>query len=518
MASKLIILATSVTNPDDVVGIINPIVRKSVDYEVHETDVETGRRDSVVTVHKIPIGTEEPTAEERSTLRKIPGQIPAIAFTLCFVELAERASYYGVKGVFNNFMEFPLPLGGNDTGAVPAGSANKHAGALDQGLQFASALGNVFVFLSYLLPIFGAWVADTKLGRFQTIMWGVIIGGVAHVIMIGGAAPSILRAGAGVAPFIISLILLAIGAGIFKPNVAPLIIDQYQYQKQYVKVLSSGERVIVDPEITIQRIFLWFYAFINIGGFFAIATTYAEKYLGFWIAFLLPGIVYFLLPILLLAINKKLLKKRPVGSALTDFFKVIWTALKQNNFKLWGRGYFDKAKPAYLAERGIQVRWDNKFVKDVARTLVACQIFLYFPIYNINDGGVGAVSSNQGAAMILGDAPNDLLNNFNPLVIIILTPFLSHVLYPFLNNRNIKFGRISRITFGFVLCGISGILGAIVQYYVYKTSPCGYNASTCDDVSSISIWWQLPNVILGAISELFCNVTAYEIAYARAPK
>lgn len=81
-----------------------------------------------------------------------------------------------------------------------------------------------------------------------------------------------------------------------------------------------------------------------------------------------------------------------------------------------------------------------------------------------------------------------------------------------------QFGRISRITFGFTLCAISGIAGAIVQYYVYKTSPCGYQASTCDDVSTISIWWQLPNVILGAISELFCNVTAYEMAYARSPE
>jgi proton-dependent oligopeptide transporter, POT family len=33
----------------------------------------------------------------------------------------------------------------------------------------------------------------------------------------------------------------------------------------------------------------------------------------------------------------------------------------------------------------------------------------------------------------------------------------------------------------------------------------------------MSIWWQLPTVALGAISEVFVNVTAYELAYARAP-
>lgn len=147
----------------------------------------------------------------------------------------------------------------------------------------------------------------------------------------------------------------------------------------------------------------------------------------------------------------------------------------------------------------------------------ATEIFFYFPIWNLNDGGIGSVSSNQGASMTTNGAPNDLLNNFNPLTIIVAIPILSYVIYPFLNRRRIKFGRITRITTGFVLAAISGMIGAIVQWRVYKTSPCGFQASTCDGVSPISIWWQLPNTILGALSECFANVTAYELAYARSP-
>lgn len=37
-------------------------------------------------------------------------------------------------------------------------------------------------------------------------------------------------------------------------------------------------------------------------------------------------------------------------------------------------------------------------------------------------------------------------------------------------------------------------------------------------MSPISIWWQVPNVSLGAMSEVFVNVTSYELAYARAPE
>lgn len=96
--------------------------------------------------------------------------------------------------------------------------------------------------------------------------------------------------------------------------------------------------------------------------------------------------------------------------------------------------------------------------------------------------------------MTTNGAPNDLLGNFNPLTIIIVIPILSHLVYPFLRKRNIKFGRISRLTFGFTLAWISSIFGAVVQYYIYKTNPCGYQATKCADqglVSPISVWLQV---------------------------
>ncbi|KAI1146761.1 POT family protein [Nemania diffusa] len=461
-----------------------------------------------------------PTEEERSTLRKVYGSVPITAWALCFVELAERASYYGVKSVFNNFIQFPLPVGGNGAGAIDPSKPNSHAGALDLGLQKASALTLLFTFLAYVIPIFGAWWADTKIGRFRAILIGVLIGGVAHVIMrlVGGAAPAVLQAGKGTAPFLISFFLLAFGAGIFKPNVAPTLLDQYQHQREYTKVLKSGEKVLVDPETTISHILLIFYAFVNVGAFFSIAVVYIEKYRGFWLAFLAPGIVYFVLPLLLAAINKRLVKKKPVGSDLTRFAKITVAALKKSKGNIFSKNLWDNVRPTTLAEYGTVVTYSEKDVSDAQRTWEAVQIFLYIPIWILNDGGVGPVLSNQGAAMTSSGAPNDLLNNFNPLTIIVVSPIMGEIVYPFLRRKGIKFGRIDRMLFGFILAIISGVIGAIVQYRVYETSPCGYQASTCDGVSPISIWWQIPNVSLGAISEIFVNVTAYELAYARAPE
>ena len=91
-------------------NVANPITQK-------KEDLESALGES----YGVQIGDDytAPTEEEAHTLRKVPGSIPKIAYLLCIVELSERASYYGVKGVFNNYLQFPLPEGGDGTGAVP---------------------------------------------------------------------------------------------------------------------------------------------------------------------------------------------------------------------------------------------------------------------------------------------------------------------------------------------------------------------------------------------------------------
>ncbi|KAJ5762215.1 uncharacterized protein N7511_005597 [Penicillium nucicola] len=464
-------------------------------------------------------GYPSPTAEERDTLRKVAGSLPLVSFTLCLVEFAERASYYGAKTVFSNFIQFPLPKGGNGAGSPPRGT-QKTAGALGMGLQASSGLTLLFIFLSYVIPILGGWWADVHVGRYKAICVGILICGVAHIIQIFGAIPSVLQKGTAhsAPPFIIGLLLLSLGAGIFKPNVAPLVLDQNPHQKAYTKSLKSGEKVIVDPEATTNRIMLIFYGFVNVGAFFMLATTYSEKYVGFWLSFLLAGLIYLLLPILLLVMYKRTYKRPPAGSSeVSQAFRIIGTALRQSNFQFWRKDLWDRVTPSSLREKGIIVNWTDKAVKDVSRTVAACDIFWFYPIWYLNDGGIGSVSTNQGASMVTNGAPNDILSNFNALTIIFVVPVLTFVFYPTLRRYKINFGPISRITFGFSLATISGIAGALVQWRVYALSPCGNQASTCDQVAQISIWWQLPNTILGALSECFCNVTAYELAYARSP-
>lgn len=103
---------------------------------------------------------------------------------------------------------------------------------------------------------------------------------------------------------------------------------------------------------------------------------------------------------------------------------------------------------------------------------------------------------------------------------------MNHLVYPLLRKRGIKWGAISRITFGFSLGTIGSIGYGVLQYYVYKTSPCGYHASTCTELvpegapalSTVPYGLYAIPVVLGGFSEIFVNVSLYGIAYSMAPK
>lgn len=59
-----------------------------------------------------------------------------------------------------------------------------------------------------------------------------------------------------------------------------------------IRTEKSGERVIQDPAITVQRVYLYFYMMINVGACLgSVAMVFAEKYVGFWLSYLLPTIM-----------------------------------------------------------------------------------------------------------------------------------------------------------------------------------------------------------------------------------
>ncbi|EHK20220.1 uncharacterized protein TRIVIDRAFT_90008 [Trichoderma virens Gv29-8] len=467
----------------------------------------------------------KPTDEEFATLRRVPGKIPTVAYLLCVVEFCERASYYGCAQIWTNYINRPLPKGGNGYGS-PAPGSQATQGALGLGEQIANATTQSFSLLAYCLPLIVGYLADTRFGRFPMIFWGVIICGVGHVLIVAGGAKTLIDNGTAKIPFFIGVYILAIGAAMFKPNVTPLLLDQMKSHVPRVKTLKSGERVIEDPEHSAERVMLWFYLLINIGGFMSTATSYSARYVGWWLAFLLPLLLYLPLPLLLIWLKPRLVLHQPGGSDLPNVFRVIGHGLANGGiFRIGRKGWWDNAKPSVRAAKGLsaETRYSDQFVTDVQRTMQATGMFCFFPVQFWNDNGIGSSANFLGTMLTGNGVPNDVIGNFNSLSIILLGPILNYGLYPLLRKSKIHYGPVARITTGFFLSTLAGVGYAVLTYKAYQTSPCGWYGSSdpkCVDnglVSPISLWWEAIPYALGGFSELFINVPAYGIAYSRAP-
>ena len=206
-------------------------------------------------------------------------------------------------------------------------------------------------------------------------------------------------------------------------------MDQSPHKIEHVIADKNGELVIVDPSESLNSVMLWFYLLINIGSATGIATTYIAKTVGYWAAYLIPTILYLMLPPLLWYLNPRLVKQPAGGSNLGQVFRVLKDGLKHGG--LGKKAFWEQAKPSVrmAAVPGPikEYDYDDVFVNDVRRTLQACGIFLFKPIFSINDGGLGAAANALTAGLDAHGMPNDLLDNLNCLSIVLSeSPLPSH--------------------------------------------------------------------------------------------
>ncbi|KAI1342704.1 peptide transporter PTR2 [Xylariaceae sp. FL0016] len=458
---------------------------------------------------------DTPTEEELETLPRVSGPIIWAAYTIAFCELAERFSYYGSSVLYTNFIQFPLPEGSN-TGA---GKADQ-SGALNFGQNVATSIGLFNQFFAYLMPLVGAYVADARLGRYKTIHIAIAISTIAHIILVVASIPQVITNRDGsFACFLIGLITLCCGTGFFKANISPLLAEQNQDTRRRIEV-RNGQRVIVDPALTNTRIFLYFYFAINIGAVTGqISMVWVEKYVGFWLAFLLPTALFLVAPIVLAVCKKSYILSPPTGSVLSKFFHMFRFAMKGK----WSKPKtfnWDVARPSAIPreERPKWMTYDDAWVDEVRRGLKACKVFMFLPLYHLAYNQMTGNLTSQAASMQLHGVPNDIIQNLNPISIVIMVPLMDHFVYPGLRKMGIQFTPIKRMTTGFFFGTAAMIAATITQHYIYKLSPCGTNATDPDcEPAPINVWVQsLPYILIG-ISEIFTNVTSYEYAFSKAP-
>lgn len=369
-------------------------------------------------------------------------------------------------------------------------------------------------------PIIGAVVSDQYLGKYWTIFYACIIYLAGILILFVTSLPIAIENGAALGGLVAAMIVIGLGTGGIKSNVSPLIAEQYSNTKASVKTLKSGERVIVDPSATIQRIYMIFYLTINIGSLSSIATTEMEAHIGFWAAYLLPLCMFVVGFVVLILGKNRYVVRPPKGSVIPQAFKVIWIGIMN-------KGNLDAAKPEYQDELGstrYDIKWDSLFVEELKRALVACKVFLFYPIYWVVYSQMLNNFISQAGQMQLHGIPNDIMQNIDPITIIIFIPICDYLFYPFLRKIGIQFKPITRIFWGFILGAAAMAYAAGVQKLIYSSGPCYDAPAACPAAlqpdgtyapNNVHVAVQTPAYLLIGLSEIFASITGLEYAFTK---
>lgn len=245
-----------------------------------------------------------------------------------------------------------------------------------------------------------------------------------------------------------------------------------------------------------------------------------EKYIGFWSAYLLCACVFIVGIITIVLGKNNYVVHAPKGSVIPNAFRVCFIALKH-------RGRLDLAKPEVRQEHGLKpVNWNSHFVDEVGRALVACNVFLFFPIYWLVYNQMLNNFISQAGQMELHGIPNDLMQNIDPITILVFIPIMDRLVYPFLRKCGIPFKPITRIFFGFMFGAAAMAYAAGVQKLIYSAGPCYDAPGNCDAgvqpdgtvlPNNVHVAVQTPAYLLIGLSEIFASITGLEYAYTKAP-
>ncbi|HNQ13065.1 MAG TPA: peptide MFS transporter [Bacteroidia bacterium] len=190
--------------------------------------------------------------------KKHPKGLPYLFFS----EMWERFGFYLMLGI--------LVLYASDT----------IKGGLGMERKFAYDVYGTYIALVYLTPFLGGLLADRILGYSKSIIAGGILMGCGYI---GLSIP-------GMSAFYISLLLIIIGNGFFKPNISTLLGNLYN-DAEYKHLKDSGYNI--------------FYMGINLGAFICnFIAAYLRINYGWGYAFIAAGIGMFIGVIIFIAGRK----------------------------------------------------------------------------------------------------------------------------------------------------------------------------------------------------------------------
>jgi POT family proton-dependent oligopeptide transporter len=161
------------------------------------------------------MATAIPAEDARETFL---GQPKGVAF-LAMTEAWERFSFYGMRGLLVLYMVQELLLPGRIENVAGMGAFRAWAEGFFGPMStqaFASQTFGLYAGFVYFTPIFGGLIADRWLGAKKTVLIGIALMTLGHFAMVFDTS------------FLLALVLLVLGSGCLKGNIAAQVGHLYR--------------------------------------------------------------------------------------------------------------------------------------------------------------------------------------------------------------------------------------------------------------------------------------------------
>jgi len=312
-----------------------------------------------------------------------------------------------------------------------------------------------------------------------------------------------------------------------------------------VQGLHSTSSSAVDNDDQVRGFFAYFYFSINVGAVSSIAIIPIVKgRFGFEAAFLIPTIFMMVAMALFFSMRRQYVHHVPGqdGSSLSTTFLLSWWLVKRNlwsSLPHWILAYAPscmrpgprpiipikqdqshQAIPTHDHDSNDgtirQEEDDNNNniielqLEDARQGLRVLPIMALLPVFWSLYDQQSSVWTLQATRMELNGLQPEQLNVVNPLQIMLFIPLFDRVIYPWMDRRNCNIRPLRRMAYGMLLAAlaffVSGMVESSIQYREIH-----------DPEHLVNVFWQLPQITLLSVAEIFVSVTGLEFAYGTSP-
>ncbi|KAL2329971.1 hypothetical protein Fmac_017552 [Flemingia macrophylla] len=424
------------------------------------------------------------------------------------------------------------------------------------GEENAEAANNVSKWTGtvYIFSLLGAFLSDSYWGRYFTCVIFQLIFVIGLVSLSLASRIFLLKpSGCGdkeskcgphtsyqTTLFNVSIYLIALGNGGYQPNIATFGADQFDEgdpKEQYSKV----------------AFFSYFYLALNLGSLFSnTVLDYFEDEgqwtLGFWASFASAAVAL----ILFLCGTPRYRYFKPGGNPLPRVAQVFVAAARKWKVKvppaeklyqveecsndgrrkmLHTKGFRFLDKAAFITSKDLeQIEEKNcspwrlstvTQVEEVKCILRLLPIWLCTIMYSVVFAQMASLFVVQGDAMDTGisgfNIPAASMSSFDILGVALFIFINRRVINPLIAKKlKTKLSELQRMGIGLILAIMAMVSAGLVEKFrlKYAIKDCNNN---CDESSSLSIFWQVPQYMLTGASEVFMYVAQLEFFNGQAP-